>query len=145
MMAILNACRPVSRESYIRARQNPSNHWQVCTSVSRHITLRSRRVRWLVSCCSEPSLPQRITSGLNTEFTLSPSYSFHKSSYYKSWVFVLFFSLYIFRRHSTREAASSRVTYFILQADTGTSVSHSQHRKKLGEILDLMQVNWPEG
>ena len=30
----------------------------------------------------------------------------------------------------TRESASSRVTYFILRAYTGTGVSHSQHREK---------------
>ena len=35
--------------------------------------------KW-VSWWFEPSQPQRITSGLNTNFTLSPSYSFHKSS-----------------------------------------------------------------
>ena len=38
----------------------------------------------------------------------------------------MFFSLFIFRGHSTREPASSRVTYFILGAYTGTGVSHSQ-------------------
>ena len=38
----------------------------------------------LVSWCFEPSQPQRITSGLNTNITLSPSHSFHKSSYHKS-------------------------------------------------------------
>ena len=78
-----------------------------------------------VSWCFEASQQQRITSGLNTNFTLSPSYSFHKSSYHKS----CFLSLFIFRGHSTREPASSRVTYFILQAYTGTFVSHNQHRK----------------
>ena len=31
---------------------------------------------------------------------------------------------------STREPASSRVTYFILRAYTGTRVSHSRHREK---------------
>ena len=45
------------------------------------------RKGWLVSWCFEPSQPQRITSGLNTNFTLSPSYSFHKSSYHKSCFF----------------------------------------------------------
>ena len=54
-----------------------------------------------------------------------PSYSFHKSSYHKS----CFLSLFIFRRHSTRELACGRVTYFILRAYVGTSVSHSQPRK----------------
>ena len=37
----------------------------------------------------------------------------------------IFLSLFIFREHSTRELASSRVTYFILLAYTGTGVSHS--------------------
>ena len=39
----------------------------------------------LVSWCFEPSQPQRITSGLNTNFKLSPSHSFHKSSHHKSF------------------------------------------------------------
>ena len=38
----------------------------------------------LVSWCFEPSQPQRITSGLNANFVLSHSYSFHKSSYHKT-------------------------------------------------------------
>ena len=106
----------------------------------------------LVSWCFEPSQPQTITSGLNTNFNLSPSYSLHKSLYHKSSFFFFFFfislsnhtsnsihnfgtqnqknkhmfwSLYIFREHSTRGPASSGVTYFILQAYTGTGVSHS--------------------
>ena len=32
-----------------------------------------------------------------------------------------------------------------LDAYTGTSVSHSQHREKSGEVLEKMQVNGPEG
>ena len=39
---------------------------------------------WLVSWCIEPSQPQLITSGLNINFRLSPSYSFHKSLHPKS-------------------------------------------------------------
>ena len=73
-------------------------------------------VRYLVSWCFEPWQPQRITSGLNTYFTLFPSHSFHKSSHHKS----RFWSLFIFRGHSTREPASSRLIYFILRAYTGT-------------------------
>ena len=38
-----------------------------------------------VSGCFEPSQPQRITSGLSRNFNLSPSYSFHKSLYHKSF------------------------------------------------------------
>ena len=94
----------------------------------------------LVSWCFEPSQPRRITSGLNTNFTLSPSHSFYKSLYHKS----CFFSLFIFCGHSTQEPVSSRVTNFILQAYTRTSVSNSQHRKKSGEVLEKMQVNGPE-
>ena len=66
----------------------------------------------LVGWCFEPSQPHRITSGLNTNFTLSPSYSRHKSSHYKS----RFLSLFIVRGHSTREPDSGKVTYFTLQA-----------------------------
>ena len=51
-------------------------------------------------------------------------------SYHKSW----FLSLFIFRRHLAQEPPSSKVTYFILRAYTGTGVSHSQHGKKLGEV-----------
>ena len=94
----------------------------------------------LVSWRFEPSQPQKITSGLDTNCNLSPSYPFHKSSYHKSC-----FSLFIFRGHSTQEPASNRVTNFILRAYTGSGVSHSQHRKKMGEVLEKMQMNGPEG
>ena len=36
----------------------------------------------LVSLCLEPGQPQKITSRLNTNFSLSPSYLFHKSLYH---------------------------------------------------------------
>ena len=112
-------------------------------------------VSYLVSWCLEPSQPQRTTLGLNTNFTLFPSHSFHKSSYHKSCFFCccfvcvcvcvcvwFFFSQFIFRGHSTREPASSRVTYFILQAYTGTCVSHSQHRKKIGRGFGKKAGEW---
>ena len=87
----------------------------------------------LVRGCFEPSQPQRITSGLNTNFTLSPSYSFHKSSYHKS----CFFSLFILRGHSTREPASSGPTQ-------EPCVSHSQHRRKEKE-REREREGWIEG
>ena len=71
-----------------------------------------------------------ISSRLKSNFTLSPSYSFHKSSYHKSFVL----SQFIFRGHTTQEPSSGRVTYFILRAYIVTGVSHSQHRKKSGEF-----------
>ena len=49
---------------------------------------------------------------------------------------------FIFRKHSAREPASSRVTNFILRAYTGTGVSHSQHREKLGEVLEKNAGEW---
>ena len=41
--------------------------------------------RQFVSRSLKPSQPQRITSGLNTNFNLFPSYSFHKSLYHQSF------------------------------------------------------------
>ena len=58
----------------------------------------------------------------------------------------MFWSLFIFREHSTRELASSSVTYFILQAYAGTSVSHGLHRKNSGEVSEKkMLASGPEG
>ena len=45
----------------------------------------------------------------------------------------VFCSLFIFRGHSTREPTSSKVTYFILLAYTGTGISHSQRKTKRKE------------
>ena len=58
---------------------------------------------------------------------------------------MIFFSLFTFRGHPAREPASSRVTYFNLRAYTGSGVSHSQHKKKIGRGFGKMQVNGPEG
>ena len=113
------------------------------------ITCSTLRPTQLVSWCFESSQQQRITSGLNTHFMLYRNYPFHKSSLRKP----CFLSLFTVRGHSTREPASSRVTFFknficffflfffffflILQACTGIDVSHSQHRekKKIGRVL----------
>ena len=54
----------------------------------------------------------------------------------------IFFSLFIFRGHSTREPATSRVTYLILHVYTGTGVSHSQHRKKIGRGFRKNAGEW---
>ena len=34
------------------------------------------------------------------------------------------------------------MTYFILRAYTGTGVSHSQHRKKLGKVFEKNAGEW---
>ena len=36
----------------------------------------------------------------------------------------------------------SRVTYFILRIHTGTGVTHSQHRKNLGEVWEKNTGGW---
>ena len=46
---------------------------------------KSVECRQFVSRSLKPSQPQRITSGLNTNFNLFPSYSFHKSLYHQSF------------------------------------------------------------
>ena len=51
----------------------------------------------------------------------------------------------MFRGHSTREPASSRVTYFILRAYTGSGVSHSRREKiarGFGKNADEWLVSW---
>ena len=55
---------------------------------------------------------------------------------------MFFEPIYIPRALNT---GTRRVTYFILRAYTETDVSHSQHRKKSGEVLEKMQVNGLEG
>ena len=57
----------------------------------------------------------------------------------------MFWSLFIFCEHSTREPASSRVTYFILRSYIGTGVSHSQQRRNPGEVFEKVLVNGPKG
>ena len=99
-----------------------------------------RLVSQLVSWCFKPSQPQRITSGLNTNYTLSPSQSFHKSSNHK--VMVFFFSLFIFRGHSAREPASSRVTQFILRAYTGTMCQPQPTQGKIGRGFGKNAGEW---
>ena len=57
----------------------------------------------------------------------------------------MFWSLSIPQALIAGNCTMSRVTYFILRANTGTGVSRSQHRKNSGEVLENMQVNGPEG
>ena len=57
-------------------------------------------------------------------------------------IFCVFFSLFIFRGHSTREPASGRVTYFILRPYTGTGVNHSKHRKNFGRGFGKNASEW---
>ena len=87
---------------------------RLCLSEKEQTMALNKKVRWLVGALS-PVNHKGLYQGW-TQTSLSPSYSFHKSSYHKS----RFLSLFIFRGHSARKPESSRVTYFILQACTGT-------------------------
>ena len=71
----------------------------------------------LVSWCFEPSQPQRITTGAEHKLHSISKLVISQVIIPQSHVFS---SLFIFRGHSTREPASSRVTYFILRAYTVT-------------------------
>ena len=104
----------------------------------------------IVACCRtgswycEPSQPHRITSGLKTNFSLSPSSTFHKSLYHnlflsqtttqilstiperkprKTITYVLE-PIYITRAFSTGTCVQQG-DLFILRSYTGTSVSRS--------------------
>ena len=123
-------------EDYIRAK----NKLQFISYLFiKQIMKRSTSIFWNNSLKSLHSHPQRITSGLNTNFTLSPRCSLHKSIRARH---IFFLSLFIFREHSTGEPASSRVSHFILRAYTGTDDSHSQHRKKSGGFGKKTTSKW---
>ena len=53
-----------------------------------------------------------------------------------------FFSLFIFRGHSTREPASGRVTYFILRAYTGTMCQPQPTQGKIGRGFGKNAGEW---
>ena len=99
-------------------------------------TLLESAQQW-VSWCFEPSHPQRITSGLNTNYTLSPSYSFHKSSYHKScfFCFCFFWGLFLFRGHSAREMPLVGWPILFCGPTQEPCVSHSQHRRNRERFL----------
>ena len=55
---------------------------------------------------------------------------------------MFFFILFIYRGHSTRERASSRVTYFILQATTGRN--WERFGKNAGEWTGRVEISKEE-
>ena len=54
----------------------------------------------------------------------------------------VFFSLFIFRGHSVRDPASSRVTYFILRAYTGTMCQPQPIQGKIGRGFGKNAGKW---
>ena len=53
-------------------------YWVPGSTLAQLHTPSSRPLLEALSWCFEPSQPQRITSGLETNFSLSPSYSLNK-------------------------------------------------------------------
>ena len=87
-----------------------------------------QRVSYLVSWCFKPSQPQRITSGLHTNFTLSPSYSLHKSLYHKPYLLLLFLA-YLYSAGTQHGNPHPAVWPILFCGPTqGPCVSYSQHR-----------------
>ena len=82
-------------------------------------------VAQLVSWCFEPSQPQRITSGLNTNLTLFRSYSIHKSSYHKSYFLAYLYSAGT--QHGNLHLAGWPILF--CRPTQEPCVSHNQHRK----------------
>ena len=97
--------------------------WPVSAPSPCHIRL--LRFSYLVSRCFETSQPQRITSGLNTNFTLSPSYSFHKSSYHKSFFWAYLYSAGT--KHGSLHPAGWPILFCGHTQEP--CVSHSQHKR----------------
>ena len=94
------------------------------------VALAERDFSSLVSRCFKPSQPQRITSGLSTNFTLSPSYSFHKSSYHNSCFVLFVFLAYLYfagTQHGSLHPAGWPILF--CGPTQESCVSHSQHRK----------------
>ena len=58
---------------------------------------------------------------------------------------VMFFSLFIFREHSTHEPASGRVTYFFSAGLHRNYVLATANAGESGGVLEKMQVNGSEG
>ena len=137
---------------------------------SKFYWLRSKISGWLVGSCFEPSQPQGIISGLRANSSVSPSnchstsqyitslfFSDHNSNYshnsgtqnHKStdtcfWAYLYSAGTQHGNLHQS-SITTSRVTYFILRAHTGTGVSHNKHRKHSGDFWDKMQLTGPEG
>ena len=102
-----------------------------------------------VSWCFEPSQPQRITPGLNTNFTLSPSYSFHRSSYHKSCFFFKTYLYSVGTLHGNLPLAGWPIWF--CRPTQEPCVSHSQHRKlrkgfgkKAGEWTGRVEISKEE-
>ena len=128
-----------------------ASNWLILPNVSRQ----ARKIK-LISWCFEPSQPQRIyiraEHKLHSISKLFFSQGIIPQAFFFSFFsfflcFFLFFQprLFIFRRHSTREPASGRVTHFILRAHTGTMCQPQPKQEKSGEVLEKMRVNGPEG
>ena len=80
-----HVCEQSPCQTSFHYRQQRPTTDQIC---SKHRQLKLSQPRTIsVSWCFEPGQPQRVTSGLNTNFSLPPSYSFPKLLYQKPFSF----------------------------------------------------------
>ena len=114
------------------------------------------KVQILVSWCFEPSQPQRIISGLKTNFNLSRSYSFHGLLYPKSPFLKPQLKLSTVSEHKPRKTITHGLepVYIPWALNTGTCIQQGDllysaglHRneKNRERFWKKMQVNGPEG
>ena len=82
------------------------------------------------------------TSGLNTNlnFTLSPSYSFHKSSYHKSCFFFIAYLHSVGTQYGNLHPAGWPILF--CGPTQELYFSHSQRRKKSGDVLQKNEGEW---
>ena len=83
-----------------------------CQPHSRHyLWTQAHTVSYLVSWCFEPVQPQRIISGPKTNFSLSPSYSEHKSSNHKFYIYKISPDAFFLKKQNIHtQAANTRVS-----------------------------------
>ena len=107
----------------------------------------------LVSWCFEPSQPQRITSGLNTNFTLSPKLVISQVIIPQVmfvcvcvWFVFLGFFAYLCSAGTQHGNLHPAVWPSLFCGPTQEPVlAKANTGKKSGEVLEKMQVNGPEG
>ena len=102
----------------------------------------------VVSCCCEPSQPQRILSGLKANFNLCPSYSFHKSLYHK-FIFQTTIRIHNFeyaRRHFNTPLACGRVVIYTpgntIERAIKTEVGTRTEQKEVGNLGWFMSLTY---
>ena len=126
----------------------PNKHalefWTFCVTLILTTTEQSNLFTRLLFCLLVGALSPVNHKGLHQGWTQTSLYLqvIHFTSHYTtSHVFFLAYLYSAGTQHRNLHPAG----WPILRAYTGTNVSHSQHRKKSGEVFEKMQVNGLEG